>query len=64
MSRRPKDGAKTWSLNIREVPVELYWLFDRATNRKRMEFGKWALQVLKEAAEDVMEEKKEKRTKT
>jgi hypothetical protein len=65
MSRRPKDGAKTWSLNIRDVPVDLYWLFDRATNKARTEFGKWALTTLKKEARELLKENpKEKRAKS
>jgi hypothetical protein len=64
MARRPKKDAETWSLNIRGVPIDLYWLFDRATNKKKSELGKWVLDVLeKEARELLKDNPKEKRAK-
>jgi hypothetical protein len=63
MSRKPKDGAKTWSLNIREVPIDLYWIFSQAAGIERMEFGKWALGILEKAANEVLQQKPTKKRK-
>ncbi len=62
----PKKDAKTWSLNLREVPIALYWYFHEAAQKKREEFGEWVLGVLKKAAEEELhrEPPKEKRAKT
>jgi len=61
----PKKDARTWSLNVREVPIALYWYFHEAAQKKREEFGEWVLAVLKRAAREELhrEPPKEKRAK-
>ncbi len=61
---RPKKGATKWSLNIRDVPIGLYWLFDDAINKAKREFGEWALEVLARAAREVIEKETAKSRKT
>jgi len=49
---QPKKGAKRWSLNVRDVPVELWWYFHDASQSERQEFGKWVIESLKKAARE------------
>lgn len=50
MSRKPKDGAKDWTLKIVRVPIDLYWLFHNKAINERMELGKWVIKTLTKAA--------------
>jgi len=48
----PKKDAETWSLNVRDVPIDLYWYFHDASQSERQEFREWVLESLKKAARD------------
>jgi len=61
---KPKKGAKDWSLNVRKVPIDLYWMFHNAALKEQKEFGQWALEVLKKAAHEVLGTKPNKTGKT
>jgi hypothetical protein len=64
MSRRPKDGAKIWSLNVRDVPIELYTPLHNAALNSEQEFGEWVIDALRQALENKREQKTKKRGKT
>jgi hypothetical protein len=64
MSRKPKAGAKDWSLNVQKVPIDLFWPLHKAADHTEKEFGEWVLDVLKRAAEDELGAKLPKRGKS
>jgi hypothetical protein len=48
----PKKDAEKWSLNVRDVPIELYWYFHDASQSEQKEFKEWVLESLKKAARE------------
>lgn len=63
MAKLPKNGAETWSLNLRNIPVHLHKLFHKKALDSGQGVIEWAVNILKKEAEKEDQPTSKKRTK-